>query len=104
MKLFGSADNKITKDKNGEDVPHFQIKWIVLVHCNIVNNDYQKDSRVLASRVKSPFGSLLETSPTNVIPLKTFNSEFQATEVWFTDQKGQPLEIKERVNLTLVIK
>ena len=77
MKLFGSADNKITKDKNGEDVPHFQIKWIVLVHCNIVNNDYQKDSRVLASRVKSPFGSLLETSPTNVIPLKTLTQNFK---------------------------
>ena len=42
MKLFGSIENKITKDKNGENVHHLEI--VVLVHCNIVNNDYQQDS------------------------------------------------------------
>ena len=47
MKLFGSTDNKITKDKTGENVPHLEIKEVVLVHCNIVNNDYQQDSRVM---------------------------------------------------------
>ena len=47
MKLFESTDNKITKDKNGENVPHLEIKEVVLVHCNIVNNDYQQDSRVM---------------------------------------------------------
>ena len=51
-----------------------------------------------------PFGSLLEISPTNHIILKTFNSEFQDIEVWFTDQNIQPLEIEDRINLTLVIK
>ena len=51
-----------------------------------------------------PFGSLLEISPENHIFLKTFNSELQAIEVWFTEQKSQPLEIKDRINLTLVIK
>ena len=50
------------------------------------------------------FGSLLEISPTNHIILKTFNSEFQDIEVWFTDQNIQPLEIEDRINLTLVIK
>ena len=40
MKLFGSTDNKITKDKNGENVPHLEIKEVVLVYCYIVNNDY----------------------------------------------------------------
>ena len=43
-------------------------------------------------------------SPTNHIFLKTFNSEFQTIEVWFTDQNSQPLEIEDRINLTLVIK
>ena len=38
---------KITKDKYGQNVPHLEISEVVLVHCNIVNNDYQKDSRVL---------------------------------------------------------
>ena len=47
MKLLGSTENKITKDKNGENVPHLEITEVVLVHCNIANNDYQQDSRVL---------------------------------------------------------
>ena len=47
MKLLGSTENKITKDKNGENVPKREIAEIVLVHCNIVNNDYLQDSRVL---------------------------------------------------------
>ena len=50
-----------------------------------------------------PFGSLLEISPTNFITLKTFNSQFQAIEVWFTDQNSEPLEIEDRISLTLVI-
>ena len=44
MKLLGSTENKITKDKNGENVPHLKITEVALVHCNIVNNDYQQDS------------------------------------------------------------
>ena len=40
MKLLGRTENKITKDKNGENVPHFQITEVVIVHCNIANNDY----------------------------------------------------------------
>ena len=47
MKLLGSTKSKITKDKNGDNVPHLEINKVVLVHCNIVNNDYQQDSRVL---------------------------------------------------------
>ena len=87
MKLLGSTENKITKDKNGENVPHLEITEVVLVHCDIVNNDYQQDSRVLYTFVRNkPFGSLLEISSTNHIFLKTFNSEFQDIEVWFTDQ------------------
>ena len=86
-------------------VPHLEITDLVLVHSNIVNNDYQQDSRVLHKFVPNkPFGTLLEISPTNHIFLKTFKSEFQAIRVWFTDQNSQPLEIEDRINLTLVIK
>ena len=68
MKLLGSTESKTTKDKNGENVPHIEITEVVLVHCNIVNNDYQQDSRVLYTFVPNkPFGSLLEISPTNHI-------------------------------------
>ena len=44
MKLLGGNESNITKDKNGENVPHLEITEIVLVHCNIVSNDYQQDS------------------------------------------------------------
>ena len=105
MKLLGSTENKITKSKNGENVPHLEITEVLLVHCNIVNNDYQQDPRVLYTFVpNNSFGSLLEIFPTNHIFLKTFNSEFQDIEVWFTDQNNQPLEIEDSINLTLVIK
>ena len=105
MKLPGSNEIKVSKDRNGENVPHLEITEVVLVHCNIVNNDYQKESRVLYTFVlNKPFGSLLEISPKTHVFLKTFNSEFQAIEVWFTDQNSLPLEIEDRINLTLVIK
>ena len=82
MKLLGSTKNKIAKDKNGKNVPHLGITEIVLVHCNIVNNDYHQDSRVLHTFLPNkPFGSLLEMSPTNHIFLKTFNSEYDETIV-----------------------
>ena len=59
MKLLGSTENKITKDKNGENVPNLEITEVVLVHCDIVDNDYQQDSRVLYTFVPNkPFGSL----------------------------------------------
>ena len=51
MKLLGSTKNKITKDKNSENEPHLEITEVVLIHCNIVNNDYQQDSRVLYTYV-----------------------------------------------------
>ena len=63
MKLLGSTENEITKDKNVENVPHLETTEVVLGHCNIVNNDYQQDSRVFYMFVPNkPFTSLLEIS------------------------------------------
>ena len=105
MKSLGSTENKITKDKNGENVPHLEIKEVVLVDSNIVKNDYQQDSRVLYTFVSNkPFCSLLEIFPSNHIFLKTFNSEYDKIALWFTDQNSQPLEIEDRINSTMVIK
>ena len=105
MKLLGSTENKITKDKNGENVPHIEITEVVLVHCNMVNNDYQHDSRVLYTFVPNKsFGSLLDISPSNHIFLKTFNSEYDGIIVRFTNQNSKPLEIEDRISLTMVIK
>ena len=51
IKLLGSTKSKITKDENGENVPHSETTELVIVHFNIVNNDYQQDSRVLCTFV-----------------------------------------------------
>ena len=89
IKLLWSTENEITKDKNGENVPHLEITEVLLVYCNIVNNDYQQNSRTLYTFLPNKlFGNLLEISPTNFIPFKTFNSEFQAIKVWLTDQNS----------------
>ena len=82
---------------------HLEITEVVLVHFDIVNNDYQQDLRVLYTFARNkPFDSLLEISPTDHIFLKTFNSECDEIKVWFTDQNSQPLEIEDRINLTMV--
>ena len=60
MKLLGSTESKLAKDKNVKSVPHLEIREVELVHCNIVNNDYQQDSRMLFTFVPNKaFGSLL---------------------------------------------
>ena len=105
MKLLGSTESKITKNKNSENVPHLEVAELVLVHCNLVNNDYLQDSRIFYTFVPNKtFGSLLEISPTNHVFLKTFNSEFQEIKIWFTDQTSTPLEVEDRINVTLIIK
>ena len=94
MKLLGSTKSKLTQDENGENVPHFEITEVVLINCNIVNNDYQQNSRVLYTFVPSKsFGQLLDISPKNYVVLKTFNPQFPYIEVWFTDQNSRLLEI-----------
>ena len=104
-KLLGDTKSKITKDKSGEQVPHLEVVELVIVHCNIINNNYQPDSRILSTFVPNkPFGSLLEISPPNHVFLKTFNSEFQKIKVWFTDQNNKPLEVEDKINLTLIVK
>ena len=104
MKLLRSTESKLNKNTNGENVPHLEIAELVLVHYNLVNNDYQQDSRILFTFfLNKPFGSLLEISPTSHIFLKTFNSEFQELKVWFTHQTGKPLEAEDKINLTLII-
>ena len=63
MKIFVSTKIKTTKDENGEKVCHLKITEVVLTHCNIVNNDYQQDSRVLHTFVTNKsFGQLLDIS------------------------------------------
>ena len=86
MKLPGSTKNQITKVGNVENEPYLKITEVVLVHCNIVNNNYQQNSRVLYTFVPNKsFDQLFDISPKSFIFLKTFDSEFLYIEVWFTD-------------------
>ena len=103
MKLLGSIKSKIKKEENGENVPYLEINEVVLIHCNVVNNKYQPNSRVLYTFVHTKsFGQLLDIS-CNYIFLKTFDSGISYIEVWFTDRYFKPLEIEGKTNITLVI-
>ena len=85
-------------------MPYLEINEVVLTHCNVVNNSYQQNSRVLCtSAPNKSFGQLLDISPETFIFLKTFDSEFSYIEVSFTDQNCNPLEIEDKININLVI-
>ena len=104
MKLLNSTKSKITKDKHSENVPHLEITEVVLVNCNIVNNDYQQDLRDLFTFIPNiSIVQLLDISQKNFIFLKTINSEFYNIEVCFTDQNSEPLEIEDGITIILVI-
>ena len=79
------------------------ITEVVLVHCNIVNNNYQQNSKVLCTFAPNKsFGQLLDISIQNFIFSKTFDSEFSYVEVLLTDQNSKPLKVEDNVNITLV--
>ena len=75
MKILGSTKIKITKDKNGENVSQLELTEVILVNCNIFNNQYQQDSKVLRTVVTNKsFGQLLNISPSSRIYSETFHS------------------------------
>ena len=102
MKLLGSTKSKMTKKENGENISNFEITELLFVQY-IINNNYQRNSRVLYTYIPNEsFGQLLHISPKNFILLKTFNSLFSYMQVWLTDQNSNPLEIEDKINITLV--
>ena len=104
MKLLGSTKKVVDKDKNGEYVPKLESVGVVLVHCNLVKNDYQHTSKVLFSFVpNNKFGQLLNISLHVFTMVNTINIEFSSVEVWFTGQSSKALEIEDKVSLTLII-
>ena len=104
MKLLKNAKNNVNKDKYGEDVPKLESVEVLLVHCNLVNNSYQKASKVLFTFVSNKqFGQLITISTYLLTMLKTASAEFQSIELWFTDQNNRPLEIEDSVRIILII-
>ena len=104
MKLLGWAKKVVDKNKTGEDVPNLESVEVVLVHCNLVNNNYQEASKVLFTFVPNKqFAQLINIAPHSLTMLSTTNTKFSFIEVWFTDQNSEPLEIEDNVNLTLII-
>ena len=104
MKLLESTNNVVNKDKKSENVPKLEIVEVVLVHCNLVKNDYQHTSKVLFTFVPNKkFGQLINISPQAFTMMNTVNAEFTYVEIWFTDQYSKVLETEDNVNLTLII-
>ena len=104
MNLLGSTKDIIDSDENSENVPRLENVEVVLVHCNLVNNSYQKASRVLFTFVPNKqYGQLISISPHSLVFLKTMNTDFSEIEIWFTDQNNNALEIEDNVNISLII-
>ena len=103
MQLLGSSKKDIDQNKNGEIVPRLETVEVLLVHCNLENNNYQQVSKVLFTFVPNKqFGQLITITPHSPTMLKTTNVEFSFIEIWFTDQNNRPLEIEDNVNITLI--
>ena len=103
MKLLGNTKKVVDKDKNGENAPKLESVDVILVHCNLVKNDYQHTSKVLFTFVPNKrFGQLLNISPHVFTMVNTVNTEFSSVELWFTDQSSKVVEIEDDVNLTLI--
>ena len=104
MQLLGSSKKDIDQNKNGEIVPKLETIEVVLVHCNLVNNNCQQASKVLFTFVPNKqFCQLTTITRHSLTMLKTTNAEFSFTEIWFTDQNNRPLEIEDNVNIRRII-
>ena len=104
VKLFGSTKTLIYKTINGEKLPSLEVVEVVSVQCNLVDNQYQQKSEVLYTFLPNKFYAyLLNFEPSNLVFLKTYNTEIDEIIITFSDQNGRVLEIEDIVNLTLLI-
>ena len=86
-------------------MPKLESVEVLLVHCNLVNNNYEQGSKVLLTFVPNKqFGQLINIAPHSLTTLNTRNTEFSFVEVWFTDQNSKQLEIEDNVNMALIIR
>ena len=86
-------------------MPKLESVEVVLVHCNLVKNDYQHTPKVLFSFVPNKrFGQLINISSHSLTMMNTVSTEFSFVELSFTDQASKALEIEDNVNSTLIIR
>ena len=104
QELQTSETMKLGKTKNGESVSNLKLVTVVLVQCNLVDNQYQGKSEVLYNFTPNKsFAYLLNVELSNLVFLKTYSTEFDEIIITFTDKNGRQLEIEDKVNLTLLI-
>ena len=104
-KLLGSTKKDLDQDKDGEDVSKLESIEVVLVHCSLVNNNYQQASEVLFTFVPNKqFGQVIIKSPHSLKMVNKTNTEFSSIEVWFTDQNSKQQEIEDNINMLLRIR
>ena len=103
QKLLGD-EPVIDKDKNSKNVPQLDQVEYALLHCNIVQNDFLQNSKLLYEFVPDKtFGQSISVKPPSFIQCKTSDSIFDYTEIWFTDQNNKSLQIEDKVSVTLII-
>ena len=92
MKLFDSTEKATDKTKNGENVPSLEVFEVVLVQCNLADNQHQQSSEVLKNfNPNKSYTYLVNVEPSNLVFLKTYNTEFDNKIIIFMDQNGRPL-------------
>ena len=105
MKLLRRTKKLIKqKTKSDKNVPSLEQVDAVLVQCNLVDNQYQQKSEMLYTFTPNKsYAYLLSVEPSNLVFLKTYNTEFDETIIIFIDENGKPLEVEDKVNLALLI-
>ena len=101
---FVAQKKLIDKTKHGEIAPSLEIVEVVLVQYNLLDNQYQQKSEVLYTFTPNKsYVYLLNFEPSNLVFLKTYNIEFDEIIITFTNENGRPLEIEDKIDLTLLI-
>ena len=102
MKLFGSGKRITDKTKGRKNFPSLE-EVLVLVQCKLVDNQYQQKSQVIYMfALNKSYVYLLNNEPSNLVFLKTYNTDFDKIFITFTDQNDRLLEIEDKFNLTLL--
>ena len=103
MALLGDGPI-VDTNKNDKNIPELEKFSFVLLHCNVVHNDHLQNSKLLHSFVpNNTFGRLLFVQSPELIRTRATDSVFDYAEIWFTDQDNNPLQIEDKVNVSLLI-